>query len=96
MRGRTRQTTGLVEFWRGLGGVCLDVGSIPSKVALDTTAIMGEVMVPAGQMERLVGALVSKYELAFGPDPVLVSGFHFEYRRRKLSIALLRRGGRVV
>ena len=37
------QTTVLVERWSVLGGVCLNVGCIPSKALLHTAAVMDEV-----------------------------------------------------
>ncbi|MEW5964503.1 MAG: dihydrolipoyl dehydrogenase [Pseudomonadota bacterium] len=41
-------TTVLVERWHVLGGVCLNVGCIPSKALLHTAAIMDEVKAMAG------------------------------------------------
>jgi len=41
-------TTVLVERWPVLGGVCLNVGCIPSKALLHTAAIMDEVKALAG------------------------------------------------
>ncbi len=82
-------TTVLVERWSELGGVCLNVGCIPSKALLHTAAIMDEVKALAGHGINFGAPQIDLPSLRKHKDKVvgkLTSGLAGMAKARKVSV----------
>ncbi|MEQ1711363.1 MAG: dihydrolipoyl dehydrogenase, partial [Hyphomicrobium sp.] len=82
-------STVLVERWLVLGGVCLNVGCIPSKALLHTAAIMDEVKALAGHGIAYAAPKIDLAALRTHKDKVvgkLTSGLAAMAKARKVTV----------
>jgi len=82
-------TTVLVERWPVLGGVCLNVGCIPSKALLHTAAIMDEVKALAGHGIAYAAPKIDLAALKAHKDAVvgkLTTGLAGMAKARKVTV----------